>query len=165
MLGTYWQPREISYSRPQLEWLLPVLDELKEGIYPPDPRDTGYNIDAGIRGSPSGHAPYETAAMIAGEVEARLNQCPDKLREMMLAYYKDGWPLDRLARLTGNADWWIHRNIKRGMRYITGRRRMSCTFSEWYRCGMPDKFRVCFGSCNILRTVSGVTRLKSLRTA
>lgn len=62
-------PSAVHYDREQVEWLLPHLRDLREGYYPPEPRDSGY---VEIQHRITEHAPYEMACGIAGDIDIRL---------------------------------------------------------------------------------------------
>jgi hypothetical protein len=86
----WWEPRDIRFTIEQCKWLISVLPRLRDGVWPADPRGNGYIPTRTCRPE-NIHAPFETAEMIAGEIEARLEACgPDGI--LVEAFY--GWGKD-----------------------------------------------------------------------
>lgn len=62
-------PGAVYFNLEQIEWLLPQLVSLREGNYPPEPRDSGY---VGIQRRITERAPFELVCQIAAEIDIRL---------------------------------------------------------------------------------------------
>jgi len=129
VVDRWWHPREITFTREQVEWLLEHLELLKEGVWPPDPRGTGYT-DAPARGSVNRHAPFETPCQIAAEVEARLAKCGLD-RYLVEDRYIRKIPEDVLAQRLCMAEREVCRRINSALSYITGRRRKQYSYKEF----------------------------------
>lgn len=67
-------PRDITFDRPCIEWVWENIKDLQSGIWPAS-RPSGYtdvhaHVQRGIL-----HAPFETACLVAAEVEMRAKKC------------------------------------------------------------------------------------------
>ena len=114
----YWySPVSIRYTREQVLFILENKEILKEGLWPPEPRETGYT-DEGNH-PVSCHAPFETACMIIAEVEARLKSCGDA-----------GEALEDEALCIELVDY-LSRPARRALNYVSGFRRRRQTYSRW----------------------------------
>ena len=112
----WWSPREIVFNTKQVLWLLGWLLFLGEGSWPPEHRETGYT-DVGRMKSRSHRAPFETAAVVHAELDARIRACGQD-GEMLLAYHCYGMEAIRIARLVKMDEERVMRRIKRALRYI-----------------------------------------------
>ncbi len=89
---------------------------LREGSWPPDHRETGYT-EAGKTKSRSHRAPFEAAALVAAELDARIKACGQD-GEMLHVYYCYSLEATRIARLVKMDEERVMRRIKRALRYI-----------------------------------------------
>jgi len=63
-----------SFSKAQVKWLIPLLPMIRDGDYPPNPKETGY-VDQGIKSrviKPG--ARFELPAGIAAELDIRIQR-------------------------------------------------------------------------------------------
>lgn len=79
MIDIWWPPNEIFYKKEQVVWLLENLLLLREGFYPPDSRSCEVSVRRGA-------TPFLMAALIAAELDYRINMCGDD-GQMLLAQY------------------------------------------------------------------------------
>lgn len=117
MAELWWEPRQIVFNREQVLWLLAWLLSIREGNWPPDPRYTGYTDTAGVTKTRSYRAPFEAAALVAAELDARIRACGQD-GEMLLAYHCYGMEATRIAKLVKMDEERVMRRIKRALRYI-----------------------------------------------
>jgi hypothetical protein len=68
----YYTPGQFSYCRNQILFYLANRELIREGVWPPDPKGTGY-IDSAIHPQ-NVRAPKEWAKLIAADIEPRLAQ-------------------------------------------------------------------------------------------
>lgn len=113
----WWEPRAIVYTMKQVLWLLGWLLSIREGNWPPDPRYTGYTDARGVMKTRSHRAPFEAAALVAAELDARIKVCGQD-GEMLHVYYCYGLELTRIARLVKMDEGRVSRRISRALRYI-----------------------------------------------
>lgn len=140
----WWEPRQIVWSMKQVRWLLPWLLFLRDGSWPPDHRETGYS---GKTKSHSHRAPFEAAALVAAELDARIKACGQD-GEMLHVYYCYGLEATRIARLVKMDEEQVMRRISRALHYIAsgpGRRwrdtpkRKAQTYQEFVSHRGPAK--------------------------
>ncbi len=73
ILSRWFSPNDYRFSRNQVIWLLWAIEDLKEGWYPKEPRETGYELEIRSRCFLP-VARFEIACQIAAEVEWRVNR-------------------------------------------------------------------------------------------
>lgn len=128
MSETWWPPREIVFSREQMEWLLKHLLALDEGQWPPEPG--GYNDVKTGKPEWWRGAYFETPCQFGAEVRHRLEATgSDGL--LVLSYYVYDVDLEYLARLNGLDVHRLSRRIERVLRYMSGWKRKRKTYREW----------------------------------
>ena len=115
MAKDHYTPSEIRYTKAQVLWLLRHLLLICSGFWPP--QTSGYNIDAGIRGGHSSHAPFETPIAIGAELTDRLEKCGiDGL--ILVAIECWGMSPESLSKYFRSPVWVINKRRKRALRYV-----------------------------------------------
>lgn len=129
--GIWWPPKEITFRRRQMLFLIKNLPELREGYWPANPAGSGY-IDMPIvkKGGTGRHRAYfETPASTAAEVEVRLEKCGiDGL--ILLAIECWGESEESLAKYFRMPVWSIRKRAKNALRYISGWERKKQSYKE-----------------------------------
>ncbi len=130
----YYKPNEIHFSREQIEWLIPLLPLLRNGVYPRDPKETGfYDTPVGKR-QIKAKAGFISAAEIAAELDFRLQMCNSDGLFLEMVYSQ---PDDKVFVMQHIASALkvdiniIDRDIERALRYISGYRRKSRSYYQW----------------------------------
>ena len=127
MQEEYYKPGQITFRRKHIVWILEHIDIMRQGIYPPDPRRSGYVDSPGKQNNAS--ATFEKACQLAGEVDARLNRCGiDGL--MVRAYFTGAADESDLARHTHMTVYDVTKHIRSTMSYCVGYRRKGITYKE-----------------------------------
>jgi hypothetical protein len=134
----YYPPCTIKFTRPQVEWLLRCLLQLRDGQYPTDPAGC---IIEGF--SPSRKAGFIVPAELYAELTARLDMCGRDGIMTLLFFILDmdcyqlgrafGMPAEAIARRIESVLSYISSPMlvdKNGKRYRNGGRR-DCTYTEW----------------------------------
>lgn len=116
-MDCWFSPGEIRYTREQVLFILENTEILKEGLWPPEPKETGYTDEG--KHPVACHAPYEVACMIIGEVEARLKSCGEA-----------GEALADEAKYIELIDC-LSRPARRALNYVSGFRRRRQSYSRW----------------------------------
>lgn len=129
---TYWPPKDIIYTREQIEWLLPHLDGLRAGIYP-DVVTSGYTDIPGGQIRPC--ASYTTVCNIAAEIDTRLQHCGLD-RYLVEDHYAKGLEVENIAGMYYMPQEIIYRKIQSVISYISSGR---C--QRWQDCA------VCLSKC------------------
>lgn len=116
---TYWELREIHFTQSQIKWLLPVLKELKEGIYPKQP--VGY-AGCEVRMRSAGAARFTRPVEIAAELEVRMQLCSiDGL--LTLNYFTYGMAIIELMHYVNQDEVEVWNRIGRCLRFCSGSKR------------------------------------------
>ncbi len=111
----YYPCYAIHYTWEQCIWMIINILPLDAGKWLTDPRETGY---IGSSHLPSQHAPFETAAMVSGELQARLKRT-GLAGKLLVVTLQAGMPLDY--------------DSKMALAYCCGKRRKLQKYSEWKR--------------------------------
>jgi hypothetical protein len=119
-------PGDIRFTVEQVKWLVSLLPMLREGRWPADPHDSGYINPPAIRKRNNIHAPFETAALIAAELEARLNACAEDGWLVKAVY---GWGED--CQTLGIADMELYRRVAGCLRYVSGWSRRKVSYRDF----------------------------------
>ena len=111
----WYAPHEIIFSREQCLFLILNITLLREGRYPPECTPTGYT---GGNNNIGHHAPFETPALFAAEMDYRLSKCG-----------KDGLLLE--AQVMASCP--LHKDSKLALKYVSGYKRKQMGYLEWAR--------------------------------
>lgn len=129
MIDAWYSPSQINYSVEQLRsFLLPNLQTLRDGEYPPDPRDTGYERTSHRMDRSS--ASFCTPCELAAEIEVRLAQIGND-GSIILLLYVYGHTLSEVAMKHKRTEYEILRDSGKMLRYISGYKRKLMTYDAW----------------------------------
>ena len=119
----WWAPRDIFFTQEQILWLLRHLYRIREGYWPEEHRETGYEYRGG---KPSGrkHASFEAPAAIAAELEYRMEKCGVDgliMEYIVLADHMDMDVVDqKLAHYLHTTPVDIRRRFRLALKYCRG---------------------------------------------
>ncbi len=117
MLDEWYSPQSITFTKPQVYFILQNLELIRTGTWPLEGKETGYVGKPGK--SRNARAPFETPVLIASEVSIRLDACG--LRgKLLLAQIQADVPLH-----------YLDFEAKMALRYCSGWRRKRMTFVNW----------------------------------
>ena len=135
LIDEYWFPHEIRFTKKQVLWLLPHLEELREGIYPVNHQETGY---IGASHQHQNHSPFENICLVAAELDIRMAYCfPDGI--LLEGHYTKGISYEDLGRKYHRDVNSIERNISNALGYISSGpiqrwhddHKDPCIYEEW----------------------------------
>lgn len=98
------------FDREDMELLVPLLYQLREGISISDGGPGGKQINT--------HAPFLESCEIAAEIDIRLAKC-GRDRYLVEKNYCEGLSEDAIAREVGMDVWSVHKRINAVMSYIS----------------------------------------------
>jgi hypothetical protein len=120
----YHPINEIRFCRVQVLWLIEYIDILRDGNYPKQPKETGY-VDSIIQRRPSQEAGFVNAALVAAELDARLQ-----------ATKKDGETLEHEVRVLGvDVYELLSPAARNALGYCSGWKRKRLKYSAWFKQG------------------------------
>ncbi len=94
MEDRYWSPGQIRYTKAQVKWLISFLPLLRVGVYPRNPKESGYT-DAGIQARQfKPGAKHELAVGIAADIDMRIEKAGAD--GLMLEFLYASEPADEL---------------------------------------------------------------------
>jgi len=115
----YYDPREITFTREQMIWLISELEVLESGRWP---QNTYTDNPEGITPGQRNHAPFETPEQFAAEVRWRL-QTTRKHGETLV------WEIQH------GLDYWevLSPECRKVLNYISGWKRKYTPYLSWLR--------------------------------
>jgi len=119
-------PGALHYDLEDVEFLLPYLEDLREGNYPVEPRNSGY--EGGVGKKQRHCAPFERACLVAAEVDIRLAKTGLD-RYLVEDKYCNGISETELAKKLGFDELEIGNRIRSAVKYIA-----SGKCPRWFDC-------------------------------
>ena len=110
----WYAPSEIKFRKEHVLFLIEHIDLLRSGQWPPECKNTGY---IGTNSQKSFHAPFETPALFAAEIDYRLGRCGlagQLLEAKVKAQYL-----------------WLEREANQALMYCCGWKRRDRSFADW----------------------------------
>jgi hypothetical protein len=141
--ANWWEPKEIHFSLEQVKWIISILPLLREGRWQPKPHEGAYGHSVSRSQGKPDHAPFESPAMIAAEMDARLKSCG-----------ADGWlvkavfALDEDERSLGLESHDFRRRVGRCLSYLSGWRRKTSSYRDWARQNDYRRKKISAGCSN-----------------
>lgn len=129
----FYSPSEISFSKPQVVWLLKHLAIIRVGSWPSDYKETGYT--GSKKGTLHHRAYFETPVSIAAELDHRIEQAG--VDGILLEFVCSVDPADKVQleyhiaqamRLELND---IDRRIETALRFCSGYHRKSRNYRQF----------------------------------
>jgi hypothetical protein len=124
----WWAPQDIYFSLEQVKWLVSILPILREGRWLPKPHGGLTRLTASSRQKKPAYSPFESPAMIAAEMDARLKSCG---ADAWLVKAVFSWDEDEIS--LGLEKEILLRRIGRCLKYISGWKRKTSRYSDWTR--------------------------------
>ena len=135
MASQWYAYSEIRYTKDQILFLLENVSLLREGFWPPNPRESGYVGSSKKVFKSDGK--FVKPIIIITELDVRLSLCGKngQYGKMVEARYIVGWEDEEIAKLARCSTWYVDKYIKITLKYLIGNHRRHCTLDEWVRCG------------------------------
>jgi hypothetical protein len=134
-------PGAVRYDREHVDFLLPGLPDMREGVYSAEP---GSGYTGGSRSGFKTHAFYEAACQVAAELDTRLSQTGLD-RELVEKSYCQEWSDDAIARWYHMEAWEVRRRINAAVGFIASgqcQRWVECSGCVYFAgCRKPKKTR------------------------
>lgn len=106
-------PNVVWYNLEQVEWLLPQLEDLREGLYPLEP--SGGYVD--IRQRITGRASFEIVCQVAAEIDIRLGWTwPDN--DLVEMKYCVKFSEAEIAKRVHKDEFEVYKRIRSAVSYI-----------------------------------------------
>jgi len=138
----YVAPGYVRYDILHIEFLLPRLPEMREGMGPAEPAGS-YAGES--RGGIKHHAPHEAWCQVAAELDERLSRTKTD-RYLVEDYYCRNTGIEDIARQIEMEAWEVNRRIHSAVSYIASgpcRRWINCIDCREYKsCMHQNKGRV-----------------------
>lgn len=135
-------PHSIRFSRQQIKWLISILSILRDGEYPPNPKESGYT-DQGIQSRQfRPGAKFETPAGIAAELDYRIQRAglDGLLLELLYTNEPDDelFVIQHIAYALNEEVIDIEQRIKNALTYISGDGRKVPSYYKFLRHEKAD---------------------------
>ena len=130
----YWiSPGAIKYTPKQIcYFILPFLDELEIGSWPPRPRKSGYSTE--IVKAPfiaKEHAGFVPAVEVAAELTARMAHLPPPAAAALREVYQYGANYYDYAYLHNYTEYALRQLLRDAVDYCAGEARKMQTYAAW----------------------------------
>ena len=126
----WFSPGSIRFTKDELLWILPHLQSMIVGDWPPEHKETGYVGKSKSRRKPGAY--FEPAVCVAAEINVRLKACRrDGL--MLRARYCWGVSEQDLAEYFNLPEDKVVQGINSALRYCIGWKRKRTEYGQWKR--------------------------------
>ncbi len=124
----WYRPGEVIPTVYQLEhFVLPNLDELRLGVWPTDPRPTGY-IDTG-KSQRNLKAYFIDPGELAAEVDKRMSRIVDSIA--LVLHYTTEWPMPKIAQYLHYDELELWREMRLMLKFVAGYKRKRDSYPTW----------------------------------
>ena len=134
----WYSPHAVTrYTKAQVKFLIPYLPMLRSGDYPRNPKETGYT-DPAIKQKQISHIPkFETPAIIAAELDIRIQAAgaDGLMMEFLYAFEPDDeiFIIDHMAQCLNLERKEVTQRIRNALYYVSGERRKTGGYSQYVR--------------------------------
>ncbi len=130
----FYRPGEIVPTVSQLiEFILPHLDDLRLGCWPPDHRITGYTNSEAKSPNRNTKCSFLNAAELAAEVDDRMSKVVDSIA-LILAYTANPpWSIERIAQSLHYDEEDLRHEMRLMLKYVAGKNQKADSYLEWKR--------------------------------
>ena len=133
ILDRWYSPGAIKYTPTQIRYfILPFLDELQIGEWPPRPRESGYTT--AIIKPPriqAYQAGFVQAVEVSAELTARMAHLPPAAAAAMREVYGYGTNYYDYAQLHNMTDYGLRQLLRDAIDYCAGEQRKMQTYAAW----------------------------------
>jgi len=134
----WYSPHSIKFTKAQVKWLISVLPMLRNGVYPRNPKESGYT-DAGIvpKKQTKAGAKFEIPAGLAAELEIRIQRAG--VDGLMLEFLYAFEPADELfvmehmAQCLNLSRKEVNQRIRNALYYVSGDKRKTGSYSQYIK--------------------------------
>ena len=133
----WYSPHSVSrFTKPMVRWLVPLLPLLRNGEYPPNPKETGY-IKASGKPHIKASAKFETPAGIAAELDKRIQHAGIDGLMMEFLYASDpddeSFKIEHMAQCMNMDTGEVSQRIRDAMFFVSGGNRKTGSYSSYIR--------------------------------
>lgn len=117
----FWSPKDVDFSRECIEWLLSNYDLLKQGVWPPEHKETGYTGDSSSR--LSDRVKFQSPIEMVVEIDMRMKLLTKTQYMVVWLCCVDGHSIDEAASRMGLHYSLVEECREKGLNKISGWRR------------------------------------------
>ena len=117
----FWSPKDVDFSRECIEWLLSNYDLLKQGVWPPEHKETGYTGDSS--NGLSERAAFQCAIEMVVEIDMRMAQLNKTQYMVVWLCCVEGYSVDDAASRSGLHYSLVEECREKGLKRMSGWRR------------------------------------------
>lgn len=123
-MDEWYSYKGFNFNKEQVLWAIGNLETLRNGLWPAEPKETGYTEAIGIRKSKQTEATFVKPIGIAGELDWRLKRTKT-----------DGKLLEAEVRASEHLKFWtpLSDEAKMALNYISGWRRKTLPYYQYKR--------------------------------
>jgi len=133
----WYSPHSIRYTKPQLRWLLPTLALLRSGVWPRNPKETGYTDPAISKMPIKAGAKFELPAIIAAELDVRIQAAgvDGLMMEFLYAFEPDDevFVIEHMAQCLNLGRREVTQRIRNALGYVSGNGRKTTSYGQYVK--------------------------------
>jgi hypothetical protein len=114
----WWPPQAISYTKSQIIWIIENIAYIRQGVWPPECRESGY---AGKNDSHSTSADFEPIMIVLADIERRLEKCGQDGYFLELVYGA-GATYEHISKCINQTPRKVEKRVQTALRYICGKK-------------------------------------------
>ena len=128
---------EARYSKPQIKWLMPYMSMLEGGVYPRNPKETGY-VDAPSKSKTINiKAPFQKAVDIHAELSGRIERAgvDGLMLEFLYSFENTNelFVIEHMAQCLNLEVKEVSRRIRSALYFVSGADRKAGSYATYVR--------------------------------
>lgn len=133
----WYSPHSIRYTKPQVRWLLPHLALLRSGVWPRNPKETGYTDPAISKAPLKAGAKFELPTIIAAELDVRIQAAgvDGLMMEFLYAFEPDDelFVIEHMAQCLNLSRREATQRIRNALYFVSGADRKKSSYKDFIR--------------------------------
>ncbi len=137
--GQWYSPQAVTrYTREQVKWLIPLLPSIRVGIFPHDPKETGY-ISSGGKPEYKPGAAFEKIVGIVADLDMRIEKAgaDGLMMEFLYAFEPadESFIIEHIAQCLNMGTREVAQRIRNALYYVSGANQKTATYADYVKGG------------------------------
>ena len=125
----------LRFTKAMVKWLIPHLPLLRSGVYPCNPKETGYTDSAISQRQVRSRAKFEDPAIIASELDIRIQRAgaDGLMLEFLYAFEPDDelFVIEHMAQCLNFERREVSQRIRNALYFVSGANRKTSSYSQY----------------------------------
>ena len=135
----WYSPNAVTrYTRDQVKWLVPLLPSIRVGVYPRDPKETGY-VDGGGKPTFKPGAKFEMIVGIATDLDMRIEKAgaDGLMMEFLYAFEPadENFIIEHMAQCLNMSTREVAQRIRNALYYVSGANQKATSYDDYVKGG------------------------------